>query len=186
MRKRFKFSVRLFLLLVIIALAADPGWADAPDPCGLFSQDDAEALMGLEATGSRRTDAVSPAGKVCAYFFKKDGGGYEARLRIASDGEISAEGIYESAADVFIRQAQTRKKHDYARSKYRELEWPEVQAFWNGSSVWALKEDLLFIISVNAPLNGSFSSQEEPTAAKEEKSLNLSLAVLETALKRLN
>lgn len=185
MKKSTGILMAMLLFPLIFALPAVPVHADVPDPCGLFSQEDAEALLGLEATTVRKTDAVSPAGKVCKYFFKKDGGVYEVKVRIASDGEISEEGIYDSAADIFVRQTEVRKKHDYASTKYRETEVPGAKAFWSGSSLWALKGDLLFIISVNAPLAGSFSSPDEANAAMEEKNMNLSLKALERVLERL-
>lgn len=185
MKKSTGISMAILLFLLIFALPAGSARADIPNPCGLFSQEDAEALLGLEATTVRGTDAVSPAGKVCTYFFKKDGGVYEVKVRIASDEEISEEGIYDSAADVFVRQAEARKKHDYASTKYREMEVAAAEAFWSGSSLWALKGDLLFIISVKAPLAGSFSSMDEANAAREENNMNLSLKALETVLERL-
>ena len=185
MEKAVKTAMAVLTFLLLFTLEAGPLFANSPDPCELFPQGEAEALLGMEAASVRQSDAVSPAGRLCTYFFKKDGGTFDAKLRTASDDEIAAEGIYESAADAFTRQVEARKKHEYASAKYRELETPGAEAFWNGVSVWALKDGLLLIITVNPPLGGTFASMDEATAAKEEKSLDFSLKILESALGKL-
>ncbi|NLK20428.1 MAG: hypothetical protein GX310_11595 [Synergistaceae bacterium] len=185
MEKAVKTAMAALTFLLLFTLEAGPLFANSPDPCELFPQGEAEALMGMEAASARQSGAVSPAGRVCTYFFKKDGGTFDAKLRIGSDGEIAAEGIFDSAADAFTRQVEARKKHEYASAKYRELETPGAEAFWNGVSVWALKDGLLLIITVNPPLGGTFASMDEATAAKEEKSLDFSLKILESALGKL-
>lgn len=185
MEKAAKTGIAILLYLLLFTLGMGPAGADSSDPCALFTKGEAEALMGMEAASARQSDAVSPAGRVCTYFFKKDGGTFDAKLRTASDGEIAAEGIYGSASDVFARQTEARKKHEYASTKYRVLEAPGAEAFWSGSSLWALKGGLLLIITANPPLGGSFASTEEANAAKEEKSLEISLKILETALEKL-
>ena len=73
MEKAAKTGIAILLYLLLFALAADTARADAPDPCALFTKGEAEALMGMETASVRQSDAVSPAGRVCTYFFKKDG-----------------------------------------------------------------------------------------------------------------
>ncbi|MGI6782744.1 MAG: hypothetical protein ACOX5A_00845 [Aminivibrio sp.] len=185
MEKAVKAAMAVISIMLLFSLGAGPVFGDSPDPCELFPQGEAEALMGMEAASARQSGAVSPAGRVCTYFFKKDGGTFDVKVRLSSDGEIAAEGIYDSAADVFARQVQARKKHEYASTKFRELEIPGADAFWNGSSIWALKDGLLFIINVNPPLGGTFATMDEAKTAKEEESLKFSRKILDALLKKL-
>lgn len=98
---------------------------------------------------------------------------------------ILKEGIYDSAEDVFQRQIKARKNSAYAAKTFKELQGLGAGAFWEGTSLYVLKGNILVIITVRSVLEGSFSNREAMDAAHEEQNLALSLKVADTVLSRL-
>ena len=98
---------------------------------------------------------------------------------------ISEEGIFDSAKDVFERQVSARKANEKALKKFREIEELGDGAFWEGSSLWVLNNDVLLIVKVNSLLKGSFKDKEALDAAQEKQNFALSLVVAEIVLPRL-
>lgn len=184
---------RFLLILTAAFFAAIPCFAvtslyagTLEEPCTLFTRDDAISLFNEEdvSEGVARV-STAPAGKICKYTFKHDGGVFGLTFRVCTTEEISGEGIFGSAADVFTRQENARKANEEAMKKYREVDGIGEGAFWDGTSLWVLDQDVLFIIKLNSVMEGSFSSREDLDAAVEEQNLTLSLEVAETLLSRL-
>lgn len=154
-------------------------------PCELYSRADAKALFNEDVSDGVTRETVAPAGNSCRYTFSKNGSVFGVTVRVSTTGDISDEGIFDSARDVFERQVRARKANEEAAKKYKEIEELGDGAFWEGISLWVLKGDALLIIKVNSPLEGSFKNREALDAAIEEKDLALSLSVAETVLPRL-
>ena len=104
---------------------------------------------------------------------------------MSTSGAIRDEGIFDSAKDVFERQIRARKANEETLKKFGEIEELGDGAFWEGTSLWVLKGDVLLIIKVNSPLEGSFKNREALDVAHEEQNLPLSIEVAETVLPRL-
>jgi len=163
---------RTMVFLIAAALAAGflsvPAWgAEVPGPCGLFAQADAEALFNEPVSPGVSRETVAPAGKSCRYSFRKDGSVY------GVTEEIAAEGIFGSAGDVFSRQIGARTRHEEASKTFLEVGVPGAEAFWEGTALWVLKGEVLFLLTVHSPLAGSFKTMDEMNAAQEEQNLAL-------------
>ena len=181
---------RTMVFLIAAALAAGflsvPAWgAEVPGPCGLFAQADAEALFSEPVSPGVSRETVAPAGKSCRYSFRKDGSVYGVTLRVCTTEEIAAEGIFGSAGDVFSRQIGARTRHEEASKTFLEVGVPGAEAFWEGTALWVLKGDVLFLVTVNAPLPGSFKDMNGMTAALEKQNLALARKAAEVILERL-
>lgn len=159
--------------------------ADNTCSCELFTQGDAKALFNEDVSDGVTRETVSPAGNSCRYTFSKDADVFGVTLRLSTSETISEEGIFDSAKDVFERQVSARKANEEALKKFKEIEELGDGAFWEGTSLWVLKGDVLLIIKVSSALEGSFSNREALDAALEERNLSLSLEVAETVLPRL-
>ena len=59
-----------------------------------------------------------------------------------------------------------------------------IGAFWEGTSLYVLKGDILVMVTVHSVLEGSFSNWEAMDAAHEKQNLTLSRKVAETVLSR--
>lgn len=169
---------RTMVFLIAAALAAGflsvPAWgAEVPGPCGLFAQADAEALFSEPVSPGVSRETVAPAGKSCRYSFRKDGSVYGVTLRVCTTEEIAAEGIFGSAGDVFSRQIGARTRHEEASKTFLEVGVPGAEAFWEGTALWVLKGEVLFLLTVHSPLAGSFKTMDEMNAAQEEQNLAL-------------
>ena len=159
--------------------------AEGLDPCELFSQSDAEALFKEPVSPGILRDSVTPAGKSCRYSFKKNGSVFGISVRVCTTAEIAAEGIYASAEDVFVRQVNARTSHEEASKTFQEVGVPGGEAFWSGTDLWVLKGDVLFLVTVHAPLEGVFKDMGEMDTALEKKNLDLSRQAAGVILGRL-
>ena len=188
MMKRTALTRTCSVLLILATALAFPVSSRAeatPSPCDLFTRADAEALFGEDVSEGVLRDAMSPAGQSCWYSFKRGVDVFGITIRVATDEAISEEGIYDSAKDVFDRQVEARKNSENASRTYREIENLGNGAFWEGTSLWVLKEDLLMILKVNSVLQGTFDSREALDQAQEEQDLELSIRAADTALSKL-
>jgi len=155
------------------------------DPCELFSQSDAEALFKEPVSPGVLRDSVTPAGKSCRYSFKKNGSVFGISVRVCTTAEIASEGIYASAEDVFVRQVSARTSHEEASKTFQEVGVPGGEAFWGGTDLWVLKGNVLFLVTVHAPLEGVFKDMDEMDTALEKKNLDLSRHAAGVILGRL-
>ena len=175
------------LVILAAALILTPiSWAeDSPLPCDLLTRTDAEALFGEDVSEGVLRDAMSPAGQSCRYSFQRGMDVFGITIRMGTDEAIAEEGIYDSAKDVFDRQVKSRKNSENASGTYREIENLGDGAFWEGTSLWVLREDLLLILKVNSVLEGAFDSRDALDQAQEEQNLEISLKAAETVLSKL-
>jgi hypothetical protein len=158
---------------------------DAPRPCEIYTQSDAEALFKESVSPGVLKKESLPAGASCRYSFKKKGGSCGVTVRVSTNETIKEEGVFASTIDVFNRQTKARASSEYASKKYRAVQGLGDDAFWSGTNLWMLKGDLLVIITVHSVLDGSFKNMEEAEKAKEEQELALSRNVAETVLSRM-
>jgi len=187
MKKRVLKSLvnKVILGLLLVVFSGPCVFAVDIVPCDLFTQADAEALFAVTVPEGVTRDAMTPAGKSCRYTFEKEGASYGLTLKICTTRAIAEEGIFDSASDVFERQVKARQGNAEAAKKFKKIEAFGEVALWEGTALWVLDGDVLLIITVRSPLDGSFESREAMDAAQEAKNLSLSLEVAETALSRL-
>ena len=171
MRKTLVFLLAAALAALLPSVPACR--AEVPGPCGLFAQADAEALFNEPVSPGVSRETVAPAGKSCRYSFRKDGSVYGVTVRVCTTEEIAAEGIFGSAGDVFSRQIGARTRHEEASKTVLEVGVPGAEAFWEGTALWVLKGEVLFLLTVHSPLAGSFKTMDEMNAAQEEQNLAL-------------
>jgi hypothetical protein len=164
----------MFAAVMAVVLLSVPAWSgEVPGPCELFAQADAEALFNEPVSPGVSRETVAPAGKSCRYSFRKDGSVYGVTVRVCPTEEIAAEGIFGSAGDVFSRQVGARTRHEEASKTFLEVGVPGAEAFWEGTALWVLKGEVLFLLEVHAPLAGSFKTMDEMNAAQEKQNLAL-------------
>lgn len=182
-----KRSLRYVLAAVAAAvlLSAAAWGAEVPGPCELFAQADAEALFNEPVSPGVSRETVAPAGKSCRYSFNRDGSVYGVTVRVCTTEEIAEEGIYASAGDVFARQVGARTAHEEASKTFQEVGVTGGEAFWEGTALWVLKGDVLFLVEVHAPLGGSFKDMNEMNAAQEKQNLALARTAAGVILERL-
>lgn len=174
------------LTALVIPLTWGPVSASAtPDPCEIFTRQDAEVLFKEPVSEGKVREASLPAGIACRYSFKKGENVYGVTVRLSTSDAIVEEGIHESAKDVFERQVKARRSNEEASKKLIEIDDLGDGAFWEGTSLWTLKGDYLVIITVHSVLEGSFGSMDEMNAAQQEQDLALSVEVTGTVLERL-
>jgi len=107
-------------------------------------------------------------------------------VRVCTTAEIASEGIYASAEDVFVRQVSARTSHEEASKTFQEVGVPGGEAiFWGGTDLWVLKGNVLFLVTVHAPLEGVFKDMGEMDTALEKKNLDLSRQAAGVILGRL-
>lgn len=165
----------LIVVCVAIALSQVPARAAGPlDACSLLTKADAEALLNQASSSQKAGKVSAPAGNQCAYFFKKKGGTYSAKVKVSSSEEIKSEGIFKSARDVFDRQKRARMANADTAQKMRSLGGLGDEAFWNGYDLWIVKGGYLLTILVQDQLAGSFKSREAMDKARAEQDFNLS------------
>ncbi len=188
MKKRVLAITLISAIMATSVLAFTVSFARAevvPIPCELYTQADAHALFNEDVSDGVARETVAPAGNSCRYTFKKNGSIFGVTVRVSTTVEIAGEGIFDSAKDVFERQVKARMASEEAVKKFKDIKGIGDGAFWEGTSLWVLKEDVLLIIKVNSPLEGSFKNREVLDAAQEEQDLALSLKVSETVLPKL-
>lgn len=171
--------------MILILTASLLSGEELLSPCKLITRQDVENLFKETFSDGVIRESVTPAGKSCRYTYRENENVYGVTLRVSTTEAIEGEGIFDSAKDVFDRQVRTRKAHEEASKSFREIENPGDGAFWEGTSLWVLNEDVLLIVKVNSALKGSFKNMEALDAAQEEQDLALSLKVAETVLARL-
>jgi hypothetical protein len=182
-----KRSLRYVLAAVAAAvlLSAAAWGAEVPGPCELFAQADAEALFNEPVSPGVSRETVAPAGKLCRYSFRKSGSVFGVTVRVCTTEEIAEEGIFGSAGDVFARQVGARTAHEEASKTFQEVGVTGGEAFWEGTALWVLKGDVLFLVEVHAPLGGSFKDMNEMNAAQEKQNLALARTAAGVILERL-
>lgn len=175
----------LLAALAAVLFSVPARGAEVLAPCELFAQADAEALFNEPVSPGVSRETVAPAGKSCRYSFRKDGSVYGVTVRVCTTEEITEEGIYASAEDVFSRQVGARTIHEEASKTFQEVGVPGGEAFWEGTALWVLKGDVLFLATVNAPLPGSFKDMNGMTAALEKQNLALARKAAADSIRHL-
>lgn len=155
----------------------------AADACTTYTQADAMALFGQDVSEGRAKTTSLPAGQSCRYIYQKNGGTYGISVSVSTSTEIKEEGFNDSAADLMRRQIKARQS-GHAATQFLTLPSLGDEAFWSGTSLWVRKADQLFIIKVDAQLDGSFKNMEESNKAATEKNLALSQQAAQTLLSR--
>lgn len=154
-------------------------------PCELYTQEDAEALFNEKVSAGVMRETMLPAGESCRYTFRKHGSVFGVTVKVSTTRAIREEGIHDSAEDVFHRQVNARKSSAHAAKKCRQVQGLSDDAFWEGTSLYVLKGDILVMVTVHSVLEGSFTNREAMDAAHEKQNLGLSQEVAETVLSRL-
>ncbi|OPY01978.1 MAG: hypothetical protein A4E60_01362 [Syntrophorhabdus sp. PtaB.Bin047] len=168
-------GIILVMTALVIGFGPAPAGAAGPlDACSLLTKADAEALLNQTSSSHKAGKVSAPAGNQCAYFFKKKGGTYSAKLKVSSSEEIKSEGIFKSARDVFDRQKKARMANADTAQKMRSVGGLGDEAFWNGYDLWVVKGGYLLTILVQDHLAGSFKSREAMDKARAEQDFNLS------------
>ena len=173
----------LFLCVLSFAEQANAGTAIAP--CAIYSKADAVVLFQEEVSEGVPSETVAPAGRMCRYTFSKDGDVYSLKLRMSDDAMLKEEGIFDSAADIMARQKRARQNNENAAKEHEQITAFGDEAFWEGSSLWLRKGQTLVVVTVKAPLDGTFANREEADDAAKKQNRALSLNVAETILSRL-
>jgi hypothetical protein len=159
---------------------------NTPAACELYTKNEVETLLKYSVTEEISRKTVMPAGDSCHYFIKTRGETYSFKLRVSNSEEIKQEGIQSSAVDVMERQKRARMSNAQSAKKYRGISDLGTDAFWGGEDLWVLKDNTLLIISINAPVIGSFSNMDEMQLAREENHRELSIQVAKAVLAKLN
>lgn len=173
-------------LVVCFVSLSNQGLAqDSPDACLLFTEADASALLQESVSAGVARATVTPAGSSCRYSYAKDGGVFGLSLTYCTDASIAQEGIFDSAADVMMRQLRARQNSAHASTLLKIMPGMGDEAFWDGTSLWMRKGGHLVIIKPSPQLAGSFANMEAADAAKEERSRDLAVQAAEIILPRL-
>jgi len=181
----FTMIPAMVFAVVFSVFGASARAEESPVPCKLYAQADAEALFNETVSAGVKKTAMLPAGETCRYTFNKKGDVFGLTVKVSTTEAIREEGIHDSAEDVFHRQIEARKNGAHASKTFKEVQGLGHGAFWEGTSLYVLEEDVLLIITVRSVLEGSFNNREAMEAAHEEQNLALSLKVAETVLSRL-
>lgn len=155
-------------------------------PCELLSQSDVETLFQEKVHQGAMRTTTAPAGRSCRYSFEKDGNVFGVSVKVSRTVEISQEGIFDSAGDVFDRQVKARKAGSHSSGHFRQIQETGDDAFWDGSALWVLRGESLVVITVNSILKGSFDSRNALDSAQEEQDLQFSLKAAARILDRLD
>jgi hypothetical protein len=158
---------------------------DSPDACLLFTEADASALFQESVSPGAARDAITPAGTSCRYSYAKDDGVFGLTLTYCTDASIAQEGIFDSAADVMMRQLRARQNSAHASALLKIMPGLGDEAFWDGTSLWMRKGGHLVLLKPSPHLTGSFASMEAADAAKAERSLELAAQAAQIILPRL-
>ncbi len=185
MRQRF-FRVAVTALVLSVVALSNQGLAqESPDACLLFTEADASALFQESVSPGVARAAITPAGGSCRYTYAKDGGVFGMSLTYCTDDSIAEEGIFDSAADVMMRQLRARKNSAHASTLLKIMPDLGDEAFWDGTSLWMRKGGHLVLLKPSPQLVGSFANMEAADAALEERSRGLAVQAAEILLPRL-
>jgi hypothetical protein len=185
MRQRFFRQVVTALVLGFVALSNQGLAQDSPDACLLFTEADAGGLFQESVSSGGARAAITPAGTSCRYSYAKDGGVFGLSLTYCTDVSIAGEGIFDSAADVMMRQLRARENSAHASTLLKIMPGLGDEAFWDGTSLWMRKGGNLVLIKPSPHLAGSFANMEAADAATEERSRELAVQAAEIILPRL-
>jgi hypothetical protein len=174
------------LALCLVFLSNQGLAEDSPDACLLFTEADASALFQESVSAGVARAATSPAGTSCRYTYTKNGDAFGLSLTHCTDASIAQEGIYESAADVMMRQLRARQNSAHASTLLKIMPGLGDEAFWDGTSLWMRKGGHLVIIKPSPHLTGLFANIEAADAAKAERSRELAVQAAEIILPRLS
>jgi len=155
-------------------------------PCVVFTRVDAETVLRHDVAEGQLRQARMPAGESCRYSYSAKGGHFGITVRLATSKAILAEGIHSSAAEVFQRQVKARQASAHASKSFVAIPDLGEAAFWNGSDLWLLHGEVLALITVHPPLEGSFSNREAADKARNDLALTLSRQAAALLLPRLH
>ena len=173
------------LVFCVVSLANQGLAQDNPDACLLFTDADASALFQETVSPGVARAAITPAGNSCRYFYDKNGDAFGMSLTYCTDASIAQEGIFDSVADVMMRQLRARQNSAHASTLLIVMPGLGDEAFWDGTSLWMRKGGHLVIIKPSPHLASSFASMEAADAAKAERSRELAVQAAEIILPRL-
>ena len=185
MRRRFCLAVMATLVLSFSFVAGQVLAEDGPDACLLFTEADASALFQESVSAGVPRAATSPAGASCRYSYNKNGDVFGMSLTHCTDASIAQEGIFDSAADVMMRQLRARQNSAHASTLLKIMPGLGDEAFWDGTSLWMRKGGHLVLLKPSPRLTGSFASMEAADAAKAERSRELAVQAAQIILPRL-
>lgn len=185
MRQRFFRLAVTALVLSLVALSNQSQAQERSDACLLFTETDAGALFQESVSPGVARAAITPAGSSCRYTYAKDGGVFGMSLTYCTDASIAQEGIFESAADVMMRQLRARENSAHASTLLKIIPGMGDEAFWDGTSLWMRKGGHLVLIKPNPHLPGSFADMDAANEAMEERSRELAVQAGEIVLPRL-
>lgn len=185
MRQRFFRLAVTALVLSFVALSNQGLAQESPDACLMFTEADAGGLFQENVSPGVARDALTPAGSSCRYTYTKDGGVFGMTLTYCTDASIAEEGIFDSAADVMMRQLRARKNSAHASTLLKIIPGLGDEAFWDGTGLWMRKGGGLVHIKPNPHLAGSFANMEAADAAMEERSRELAVQAAGVILPRL-
>ncbi|MCP4600161.1 MAG: hypothetical protein GY847_06435 [Proteobacteria bacterium] len=155
------------------------------DPCTLLTKADVESVLGEAVGDGRERDTISPAGKRCTYATKEIATLKEATLTIHSTEDIIAEGIFDSAEDVYNRQKNAVLDSDHGQERFQEVTGFGEDACWVDGTLRILQDDRYITIEVSGlPVEGAASS-EELQEMIDTKTLAAEKTLAEMALQRL-
>jgi hypothetical protein len=173
-------------LVLCFVFLSNQGLAQgSPDACLLFTDADVSALLQESVSAGVARAAMTPAGSSCRYTYAKDGGVFGLSLTYCTDASIAQEGIFDSAADVMMRQLRARQNSAHAAVLLKVMPGLGDEAFWDGTSLWMRKGGHLVIIKPSPQLAGSFANMEAADAAMEVRSRELAVQAAEIILPRL-
>jgi hypothetical protein len=185
MQQRFFRQVVTALVLSFVAFSNQGLAQDSPEACLLFTEADAGGLFQESVSPGVVRDAITPAGSSCRYTYTKNGEVFGLNLTYCTDASIAQEGIFDSVADVMMRQLRARKNSAHASTLLKIIPGLGDEAFWDGSALWLRKGGSLVLIKPSPHLAGSFANMEAADAAKEERSRELAVQAAEIILPRL-
>lgn len=173
-------------LVVCFVSLSNQGLAqDSPDACLLFTEADASALFQESVSAGVARDAVTPAGSACRYTYAKNGDTFGLSLTYCTDATIAKDGIFDSAADVMMRQLRARQNSAHASTLLKIIPGLGDEAFWDGAALWMRQGAHLVHIKPSPHLAGSFANMDAADAAMEERRRELAVQAAEIILPRL-
>lgn len=159
--------------------------ANIPDPCALFTKQEADAIFKESMSGGQSGIGAMPSSKTCKYSFKKKGATYGVTIKLSTTQALKEEGFYSSAKDVFTRYKKARMSSGELANKMIMVQGLGDEAFWNGYDLWVVVGDYFLNIAASSFLDGSFKNTEEMEKQRYEQDLGLSRHVAEKAIEKL-
>ncbi len=185
LKQNHLFIITISFLIIVTQFVTAKAYGPQTNACHLITQADVGMILGVKVSDGLSRASSMPAGQSCRYTYQKNGSVYGVTVKISTDDDIKDEGLNDSAADLMSRQKKARANHAYASTTLKEISNIGDDAFWNGTDLWVLTGNNLFIVKSNSYLAGAFESKDEAKKAAEAQDLQFSLNIAKVVISRL-